>query len=313
MNESFISNSLNETFLNNEGSSDKLKLVRNDKKSKTIMEFPSSFPFVKMKSAAIKEINNFGALSKLNRKESSSNRFEMNNLNNDNTSDLNELEEYYYNESQDNIEDNKSKNTDNDNNYSHKISFSSGINSVEISLKGNEEDKKDDKKEDKNKDKKEEINADDKKNKNKGKEFYLYFIQANYSNSLFNIELEKNKQAEDLKKVRVDLLNNDLDGAYIIYQLKIMPNLGIKDLTLKFKLTGDNEINYNAEIKLKDFSHDCFFYDFKYELAKKKKNDIQIDNSAIILNHYQQFKILYNYIDDNECEISDDVIAKYRK
>ena len=159
--------------------------------------------------------------------------------------------------------------------------------------------KKEDKKEDKNKDKKEEINADDKKNKNKGKEFYLYFIQANYSNSLFNIELEKNKQAEDLKKVRVDLLNNDLDGAYIIYQLKIMPNLGIKDLTLKFKLTGDNEINYNAEIKLKDFSHDCFFYDFKYEPVKKKKNDIQIDNYAIKLNHYQQFKIFYNYIEDD--------------
>ena len=158
--------------------------------------------------------------------------------------------------------------------------------------------KKEDKKEDKNKDKKEEINADDKKNKNKGKEFYLYFIQANCSDSLFNIELEKNKQAEDLKKVRVDLLNNDLDGAYIIYQLKIMPNLGIKDLTLKFKLTGDNEINYNAEIKLKDFSHDCFFYDFKYEPVKKKKNDIQIDNYAIKLNHYQQFKIFYNYIED---------------
>ena len=29
---------------------------------------------------------------------------------------------------------------------------------------------------------------------------------------------------------------------------------------------------------------------------QKKKNDIQIDNSSITLNHYQQFKIFYNNI-----------------
>ena len=114
MNESFISNSLNETFLNNESFSDKLKIVRSNKKSKTIMASPTSLAFGKMKSAAIKEINNLGTLSKFNRNDSSSDKFEMKNLNNDNISDLNELEEYYYNESQDNIEDNKSKNTEND-------------------------------------------------------------------------------------------------------------------------------------------------------------------------------------------------------
>jgi hypothetical protein len=161
------------------------------------------------------------------------------------------------------------------------------------------EDKKEDKKgEEKNKQKKEEKKDDDKKNKKKEKEIYLYFILANYATSLLQIELEKNNHAEDLKKVRVDLLGNDLDGTYMIYQLKIMPTTGLKDLNLKFKLTGDNDINYNAEIKLKEFSHDCFFYDFKYEPVKKKKNDIQIDNYAIKLNHYQQFKIFYNYIED---------------
>jgi hypothetical protein len=149
MNESFISNSLNETFLNNESFSDnKLKTMRNYTKSKTIMVSPTSFTFGKMKSANIKEISNFRTSSKF-MNESSSQKFEMNNLNNDNFSDLNELEEYYYNENHDIIEDNKSKNADNDNNYSQKIQFSSGINSAEISQKEIKEEKKEDIKEDK--------------------------------------------------------------------------------------------------------------------------------------------------------------------
>ena len=203
MNESFISNSLNDTFLNNESSSDKLKSVRNDKKSKTIMEFPNSFNFIKMKSAAIKEINNYGALSKLNRKESSNNKFEMNNLNNDNISDLNELEEYYYNESQDNIEDNKSKNTDNDNNYSHKISFSSGINSVEINLKENEEDKSKDKKEEinENKDKEKEEEKEKEKEKEKNSSQNTK-VKSNENVNSFGTNGKKSSQRRRFSKFR---------------------------------------------------------------------------------------------------------------
>jgi hypothetical protein len=167
MNDSFISNSLNDTFLNNEDSSDKVQIVRNNKKSKTIMA-STLFNFGKMKSANIKEIKNIGTLSKFNRKESSSDKFEMDNLNNDTISDLNELEEYYYNENKDNIEDNKSKNTENDNNYSQKIGFSSGIDSAEISLKEIEEEKKD-KKEDK-KEVKKEVKKEDKKKEDNKKE-----------------------------------------------------------------------------------------------------------------------------------------------
>ena len=85
MNESFVSNSLNETFLYNESFSDnKIRINRNYKKSKTIKASPTSFTFGKIKSSASKEISNFGTSSKLNRNESSSEKFEMNNLNNDN-------------------------------------------------------------------------------------------------------------------------------------------------------------------------------------------------------------------------------------
>jgi len=143
MNESFISNSLNESFSEN-----KIKIERNYKKSKTIMELPNSFTFCKIKSATIKDVSNFGISSKLNRNGSLCEKVEMNNLNNDNISDLNELEEFYYNESQDNIEDNKSKNNDNNNNDSQKIRFSSVINSVEISQKEKEDEKEEKKKED---------------------------------------------------------------------------------------------------------------------------------------------------------------------
>ena len=170
MNESFVSNSLNETFLNNESSSDKIKIVRNYKKSKTIKVSPTSLNFGKLKSAASQEISNFGTSPKFNRKESSSDKFEMKNLNNDNISDLNELEEYYYNENQDNAEDNKSKNNDNDNNNSQKIRFSSSINSAEIILKEKEEEKKEDKKEDKKEEEKKDNkdnNKEDEKKENK--------------------------------------------------------------------------------------------------------------------------------------------------
>ena len=150
MNESFISNSLNETFLYEESSSNiKLKIDRNYKKSKIIKASPTSFTFGKVKSGTIKEVSNFGSSSKLNRDGSSSEKFEMNNLNNDNFSDLNELEEYYYNDSQDNNEDNKSKITANEN-TSQKIGFSSSINSVEISQKEKKEEIKNEKNKERN-------------------------------------------------------------------------------------------------------------------------------------------------------------------
>ena len=61
MNESFVSNSLNETFLYNESFSDnKIRINRNYKKSKTIKASPTSFTFGKIKSSASKEISNFG-------------------------------------------------------------------------------------------------------------------------------------------------------------------------------------------------------------------------------------------------------------
>ena len=162
-----------------------------------------------------------------------------------------------------------------------------------------DEEKKKDKKEEKHKDKKEEKKDEDKKIKKKEKEFDLYFIQANRSNSLINIELEKNKYADGLNKVKLDLFDNELSGSYTINRLKIMSTSGMKDLTIKFKLLDTDNNNYKAEIKLNEFSHDYFLYDFKYELVKKKRNDImQIDSNDIILNHYQQFKIYINYIEE---------------
>jgi len=195
MNESFISNSLNETFLNNDSFSDnKLKVVRNNKKSKTIKVSPTSFTFGKIKSAT-KEISNFGTISKLNRKESSSEKFEMNNLNNDNISDLNELEEYYYNESQDKIEDIKCKNIDKDNNSSQKLRFSSGINSSEISQKENEEEKREDKKEDK----KLEINEDKSKERNSSQNSQ---VKSNENLNSFGSNEKKSSKIQNFSKFR---------------------------------------------------------------------------------------------------------------
>mgnify|MGYP002624360497 CR=1 FL=1 len=189
LNESFISNSFNETFLYNESSSDnKLKVVRNYKKSKTIMESPTSFTFGKIKSAASKEIRNFGTSSKLNRNGSSSEKFEMNNLNNDNISDLNELEEYYYNEGQDNIEDNKSKNTDNTNNYSQKLGFSSN-NSIEINKKEKEEEKKEEEK--KEEEKKEDKERNNSKNSKVKSNEHLNSFGSNDKKSSYNKNFSK--------------------------------------------------------------------------------------------------------------------------
>jgi len=195
MNESFVSNSLNETFLNNESSSDKIKIVRNYKKSKTIKVSPTSLNFGKLKSAASQEISNFGTSPKFNRKESSSDKFEMKNLNNDNISDLNELEEYYYNENQDNAEDNKSKNNDNDNNNSQKIRFSSSINSAEIILKEKEEEKKEDKKEDK----KEEVNEDKKEERNSSQNSQT---KSNENLKSFGSSEKKSIQNQNFSKFR---------------------------------------------------------------------------------------------------------------
>ena len=139
----------------------------------------------------------------------------------------------------------------------------------------------------------------DEKNR-KGKEFFLYFIVANYSNSIPNIELIKNKYSKNLKAVRADSLKNDLYGVYTINRLKIIPTLEMKDLTIKFKLLVDEKSNYNAEIQLKEFSHDYFFYDFKYEISNNKENDCyqKINTDYIKLNHHQQFMIYLNYIED---------------
>ena len=143
LNESFLSNSFNESFSDNN-----IKIVRRLKKTKTIKMAPSfAFAFGKNKKAEKEdevktETNNNNNNIKINKPSllysktiKNSNQFEMNNLNIhgniDDISELNELEEFYYKESDENVIDNKNDN-DNANNNLNNIKELNDVNSIEV-------------------------------------------------------------------------------------------------------------------------------------------------------------------------------------
>jgi len=143
LNESFLSNSFNESFSDNN-----IKIVRRLKKTKTIKMAPSfAFAFGKNKKAEKEdevktETNNNNNNIKINKPSllysktiKNSNQFEMNNLNIhgniDDISELNELEEFYYKESDENVIDNKNDN-DNVNNNLNNIKELNDVNSIEV-------------------------------------------------------------------------------------------------------------------------------------------------------------------------------------
>ena len=123
LNDSFISNNTIDEF---PASENKINIVRNNKKTKTIQMKTISFTFGKMENAYTngKNPNKYGISSVVTERGSESGNFEMNNINYnypdhiDNNSNLNKLDDYYdedhFNEAHDNEvqdnEDNKSKN-----------------------------------------------------------------------------------------------------------------------------------------------------------------------------------------------------------
>ena len=147
LNESFISNTLNESIYNESFSENKLSINKNYKKSKNIKITPTSFSFGKM--AIEQKLNRTESYnikkseysSMLIKKENNSGFFEMNNLkvegniDNYSNSNLNKLEELYYLEKDENIEDNKNNNI---NESPKKNITSSDTNSIETNKKEKE-------------------------------------------------------------------------------------------------------------------------------------------------------------------------------
>ena len=173
--------------------------------------------------------------------------------------------------------------------------------------KEKEKEKKEEKieKDKKGKHKKEGKDEDKKKKKeekkNEIKEIFLYFIEAHSDNYTLKIELSDdkhdNKYAKELTKIKEIFL--DTKEINTINKLKISPPPGTKSLKLRFKLIDtEKNINFKAEIELKEFSHDVFFYDFDYTPEKAHKNEIKEPNP--VLTHPQQFKIYLNYIQEND-------------
>ena len=311
MNESFASNSLNETFLYNESFSDnKIRINRNYKKSKTIKASPTSFTFGKIKSSASKEISNFGTSTKLNRNESSSEKFEMNNLNNDNISDLNELEEYYYNENQDNTEDNKSKNNDNDNNYSQKIRFYSGINSAEISLKEKKEEKKENIKEDKKAEINEYKDKDKERNSSQNSQ-----VKSNENLNSFGSNEKKSIQNQNFSKFRNLTIvsqksSTDSDHKSTKYPLRRFRGSFRKKRDIKTLLNNRANSTTGGILQKKT----------SIGFKKKESNEVlfheEISSFALMNYHLEMndnlTRLIAISIAINECRIYDD-IKEYKK
>ena len=148
LNESFVSNNTLDDYYSSEN---KLKNLRNQKKALTIQMKTISFTFGKIENDnnILKGKNNFGISTVVTKKGSTSGNFEMNNFinfnnfniseHNDNgSSNLNRLEEYYYEEQEyeDSKIENNSSNNKNQNDYTS-IEVSEKVDSQQDKNKNN--------------------------------------------------------------------------------------------------------------------------------------------------------------------------------
>ena len=143
------------------------------------------------------------------------------------------------------------------------------------------------------------------------KDFFLYFIEAHSTETSVEIkclEKEYTKELEKVKNASVKMPDEKEEVYYTIYKLKVTPISGMKPLKIKFNLVVDKEKNFQSEIKVKEFFHDIFFYDFIYSSEEGSgKETIDVGK---ILSHLDQFRIYLSYLKDmkkeeNSSEIED--------
>ena len=149
-------------------------------------------------------------------------------------------------------------------------------------------------KKEKKEEKKEGIDKVKEKNPNQ-KEYFLYFVETHPEDIKLNIDLIENKHAKDLEKIKEESIKV-LEEAkyYTLNKVKITSSQDLKSLEIKFKLTDSNDNKFKSEIKLKDFPHDIFYYDFNYTPEKGSKKNYRNN-----LSHFEQFKIFLNYLEND--------------